>query len=459
MYHRKRLLFALASLLAGLGASKSQAKAEGLTVSQPETQGTLSVAPAQPQPAVDVAPANTSSTSLPVALEPAPPSAAAPAAELQPATNPQPAAPAPETPAPAAPTPTEAAQPAATPQSTATVTEVQPATGAPAESPPPSTPEASPTATISQPQGEPAKPGLEVAEPQPPPQITVQTQAAPTPNVTVTTATPPAGPLAVTQGQQGAAQVTGQDLQGGPPRTAAAASPAAQTKTPATPLQGSSPQLQSSNPNVQGSDSHGAFAVQPTTAPQEVTGNDKVDLPPASGGTTNAQPPKPADHICTTATFHDLIGGGFRYCTGPSPSLVVIAGIGEGGGVSVDREPADAPSPTLHGELSIGDGLASGGVSGDVPLHGAPSAGANAGVLGFGPSATVTRSSDGSPSGQLGVQGPLSTGKKNSKSSKAKSSGGAKADASVDVEVPLSWRYIQPDTLISPLGHNLYFGL
>jgi hypothetical protein len=452
MFHRNRLLFALASLLAGLGASKSQAKAEGLTVSQPEPQGTLSVAPAQPQPTVEVAPANTSSTPLPVASEPAPAPAAAPAAELQPAANPQPAAPAPETPAPAAPTPAEAAQPAATPQTTATVSEVQPATGVPAESPPPSIPEASPTATISQPASEPAQPALEVAEPQATPQMAVQTEAQPAPTVTVTNASPPAGPLTVSQPQSGATQVTGQELQGGPAQAPSAASPPAQPKAPTKPLQGSSP-------NIQGGGSHGAADVQPTTAPQEITANDKADLPPANGGTTNAQPPKQADHICTTATFHDLIGGGFRYCTGPSSSLVLIAGVGEGGGVSVDREPADASSPTLHGELSIGDGLASGGVSGDLPLHGPPSIGANAGVLGYGPNATVTRASDGSPAAQLGLQGPLSAGNKNGKPSKSKSSQGAKADAFVDVEVPLSWRYIQPDTLISPLRHNLYFGL
>jgi hypothetical protein len=136
---------------------------------------------------------------------------------------------------------------------------------------------------------------------------------------------------------------------------------------------------------------------------------------------------------------------------------VLIAGVGEGG-VGVDREPAEAPSPTLHGELSGAEGFASGGLGGDLPMHGAPTVRASAGILGYGPTASVS-GRDGAPPVQFGVRGPLSNRKSDRRTAKSAGKRGVGADASVDVQVPLSWRCVQPDILLAPIGHHLYFGL
>jgi hypothetical protein len=162
--------------------------------------------------------------------------------------------------------------------------------------------------------------------------------------------------------------------------------------------------------------------------------------------------------LCATATFHDLVGGGFEACGGPSPSLVVIVGIGEGGSASVDRQPAgDRPTLSLHGDLSASDGLGSAGTSADIPLHGSPSIGASAGVLGFGPDAAITRS-DKKFATQFGVEGPLSKPEK-TQSSGSTSHHSVSADASLDLHVPIPWQYVQPDSLITPAtSRQLLFG-
>jgi hypothetical protein len=197
--------------------------------------------------------------------------------------------------------------------------------------------------------------------------------------------------------------------------------------------------------------------LQPTTAPEHISPASHVELPPATGGTTNATPAPQSRKLCVTVTAHELLGGGFRYCNGPSPSLVVIGGIGEGASVSVDRQNADEhPSAAIHGELSAKDGIVSAGLSGDLPLNGEPSVSGNAGILGFGPSATVT-GKDGSLAADLGIDGPLPSGKKTQKPRRP-AERGAGAEASVDVEIPVSWHFVQPDTLLTPVGRHLFFG-
>jgi hypothetical protein len=359
----------------------------------------------------------------------------------------------------------EAAQPAITPQETATPqttapeSVVQSATGGAAETPPPATPEAPSTATITPP-AEPStppetgSPAINVpAEPAPTPTVTVKPSSAPTPSITVTHGPQPFSPLRVTPASHDAQPVTGEELQGGEAQ-APPAGTGPQSPAPSHQLQGSSSQVQGDTPTEAPST---GTSLQPTTSPEHV-GDANVDLPPATGGSTNATPapPKPKD-VCVTVTAHELIGGGFRYCNGPSRSLVVIGGVGEGGGISIDRQdPDEAPSIALHSDLSVSDGIASAGASGDLPLHGEPSVSANAKLLDFGPEGTITRK-DGALSADGAIDGPLPSGKKSTKESQ-NDEHGVRTEASVDVEVRVSWHYLIPDTLLSPVGRHLFFG-
>jgi hypothetical protein len=462
-------LVGVLSLFVGLGAAQQVANAEGLAVTQANPEGTVSVTSAPSQPPLVVAHANTSSTPLPASSEPEPAPSPQPATtELQAAANPQPATagPAVEAPPPApaeappAPTPVEAAQPTTTPQETATpqTTEpesaLQPATGAPAEAPPPVPTEAPPTATVVTTPAETGAPAIAVpTTPAPTPTVTVESSPAPTPSITVTHASPPTSRLQAKPASRSARPVDGEELQGGEQQTSPTGT-APQDLAPSHPLQGSSTRVQGDTPTYTTSTS---TSLQPTTSPEHI-GDAHVDLPPATGGSTNATPapPKRKD-VCVTVTAHELIGGGFRYCDGPSRSLVVIAGVGEGGGVSVDRQnPDDRPSASLHAELSDKYGIGSAGASGDLPLHGEPSVSANVGALGYGPEGTITRT-NGALSADGGIEGPLPKGKKSTKKSQTDEHGTG-ADASVDVEVPVTWHYLIPDTLFTPIGRHLFFG-
>lgn len=476
-----RITLGLASLLAAFGAAKHDAQAEGLTVSEPSSSGTLSVASPEPSPPVEVSSTpSSSSTPLPVASEPAPSSAPQETTQqLQPAANPQPSAPSPETtqtpPSPApAPAPAEVVQPAATPQTTAPAEVVQPATGGTAEQTPPSgsVPEAPPTATVTPPPSEQQQPatGIPVSSgPAQPASVEVSTSTTSS-NVTVTTASPSPGQLQVSPPQSQATPLSGQELQGGAPQTPPSTQPSpAPSQLPAQPIQGSAPDLQgggrASGPATQGGSTSASAELQHASSPEAVRSNGPIASPPQSPPTATTTPssppktPKPHEAICVTVTYHELVGGGFEECGGPSPTMYLVLGVGEGGGVGVDRQPADDhPSITLHGEASISDGLASGGTSADLPFHGSPSVGASAGVLGYGPSATVTRS-NGSFAAQLGIQGPLSKPEKNTRATGSSSKKGFDADGSVDLYVPIPWRYTPPiDTLPPPPGRSLFFG-
>lgn len=467
---KARLALGLSSSLAVLGLSRHEASAEGLAVSSASPQGSLTVASPPPQPTVEVAPATTSSTPLPVASEPAPSAAPQPAAaELQPAASPQPAAPSPQ-PAPeqpsAEPAPTSAtvAQPAANPQATASTGEVQPASGGASEPTPPPAPEAPATATVTTPEPGPEEPALPVTSSPPQPEASVQS-STPAPSIQVTSSPPPAGTLQVAPPPPDSHPVSGNELQGGP--TQAPSTPSPKPAGDATrSLQGSAPALQApSDAGVRSAPTTSTSALQPSERPESLSPHSTVTPPTATGSgsrttaTASAPEPKSNDAICTTATFHDLVGGGARYCGGAKPSLVLIVGAGEGGSVSVERQSGqDQPSPSIHSDVSFGDGLASVGASSEIPLHGSPSVGASGTIAGVGPSVSLTRP-DGTFNATFGVQGPLSAAKKKpARSHSAKQSAGA--EGSVDLYVPVPWQYLQPDTLFTPVvGHHLYFGL
>jgi hypothetical protein len=198
-------------------------------------------------------------------------------------------------------------------------------------------------------------------------------------------------------------------------------------------------------------------SLQPTTAPEHINPTSRVELPPATGGSTSAAPPAQPQHLCVTVVAHVMLGGGFRECGSPNPSLVAIFGIGDGATVSADRQDAnEQPTPAIDAEVSGDDGIGSGGVSADVPLHGAPSVGGNLGLLEFGPEGTITRK-DGRLATDFGLTGPIPTGKETQKTSQP-GEHGVSANASIDGEVPISWRYVRLDTLMPPVSQHMFFG-